>query len=301
MLKGNQLVGCFITCALLLLSATSCSFNKIILHPEKPPTAKQIVMQGANDTTVVHFGQNGEKVVITHNNNKDTIDPGYTIENVYFRNQNGDTLNGWLLKPSHQTASITLLHLHGNAGYLLSQLSFMSPFAKRGFQVFMFDYSGFGYSKGKASRYNILPNAMAALDYIQTRADVKNTHIVIYGQSLGGHFSTALAAKRQKDINGLVVEGGFTSIKAMASHKVPVIGPLLVKQGYRADKLIKEVHKPVLIIHSTEDHTIPFAMGKKIYENANAPKEFYQIQKPHIYGPVYYGDEIAEKIKKMVQ
>jgi fermentation-respiration switch protein FrsA (DUF1100 family) len=123
----------------------------------------------------------------------------------------------------------------------------------------------------------------------------------VYGQSLGGHFSTVLAAKRQKDIDALVVEGAFTSYKAMAKRAVPVIGPLLIKQGYRADKEISKVHKPVLIIHSSEDKTIPFVMGWQIYEAANQPKTFYPIKGPHIRGPQLYADSIVNKIHLMLR
>lgn len=41
-------------------------------------------------------------------------------------------------------------------------------------------------------------------------------------------------------------------------------------------------------------------MGKKIYENANEPKRFYEIKKCHICGPRYYVEEIFEKIKNML-
>ena len=165
---------------------------------------------------------------------------------------------------------------------------------------FMFDYSGFGFSEGKPTRVHVLADALAALDYIKTRQDVNNTKLVIYGQSLGGHLSAVVAAKRENDISGLVIEGAFSSHKDIGGHMVPFFGKLFVKQGYSAIKSIKNFHKPLLVIHSTEDQTIPFYMGKKIFDNANQPKEFYEVKKCHICAPIFFTEEIADKIKKML-
>ena len=71
--------------------------------------------------------------------------------------------------------------------------------------------------------------------------------------------------------------------------------------GTLAKKYVKDFKKPILIIHSTEDETIPFKMAKKLYENANEPKELYEIKGKHIMGTVFYSKEISEKIMKMIQ
>jgi len=77
------------------------------------------------------------------------------------------------------------------------------------------------------------------------------------------------------------------------------VGRLLVKSDYSAKASIKNYHKPLLVIHSTEDEEIPFFMGRRLYDQANEPKEFYQIRGPHIAGPVRYPDTISLKIRTM--
>ncbi len=272
----------------------------MFLQPTKIPlAAKGMSIKTKKDTTLVSFSGGTHQPTFLKNG-KDTIDLGYTIESVTYKSINGDTLNGWLLKPKGQTATITLLHLHGNAGCLVSQYGAVSPLMKYGFQIFVFDYSGFGISGGKPTKKNVLDNALSTLDYLKSREDVKNTSLVLYGQSLGGHLSAVVAAQREKDIDGLVIEGAFSSHKDIAAHMVPVLGRIMVKKDYSATSSIKKFHKPLLIIHSTEDETIPFKMGQKIYVVANTPKEFYEIKKCHICGPNYYPAEIAEKIKAML-
>lgn len=290
----------FFLSTLFTLLLTSCSFNKVFLLPDKaPPTAKKMTIRGPKDTTVIFFSPENHQPTFTKTG-RDTIDLGFTIESVVFKSANGNNINGWLLKPKKISATITILHFHGNAGFLLNQYKLMSPLLKNGFQIFMFDYSGFGFSEGKATRENVLTDALSALDYLKSRQDVKDTKLVIYGQSLGGHLAAVVAAQRQSDIDALVIEGGFSSHKDIGAKTVPIIGRIFVKQGYCATKSIKDFHKPLLVIHSTEDETIPFKMGKKIFANANQPKEFYEIKKSHIYGAVYYTDEISQKIKNML-
>ena len=78
-----------------------------------------------------------------------------------------------------------------------------------------------------------------------------------------------------------------------------VIGNI-VKNGLIAKDEIKKNKKPLLIIHSVDDKKVPIKFGKQIFENANSPKEFYEIDKPHINGLNYYSDEITGKIKGMI-
>lgn len=288
----------FTTLAIALL--TSCSFNKAFLKPTViPATVKKATVKTATDTTVFSFTGDNHQPTLTKKNGQLT-DLNYTIESVIFKSTNGNKLNGWLLKPKNILPTITLIHLHGNEGNLFYQYQAITPLLKNGFQIFMFDYSGFGFSEGKATRENILTDALSAFDYIKTRPEVINTKLVIYGQSIGGHLSAVLATERQQAVDGLVIEGGFSSYKDIAGHKIPMLGKLFSKQGYSATKSIKNFHKPLLVIHSTEDKEVPFYMGKKIFDNANVPKEFYEIKNCHICGPTFYADEISTKIKSML-
>jgi len=40
---------------------------------------------------------------------------------------------------------------------------------------------------------------------------------------------------------------------------------------------IRDIHVPMLFIHGANDGIVPIALGKKLYEAANEPKEFYEI------------------------
>ncbi len=289
-----------------ILFLTACSLNKVYLQPTKiPQTAADqedinINFNTDKDTTRIVFNTKTLQPTFL-DSNKDTLNQDYTIESVVFKSSSGNNLNGWLIKPKNITPTITLLHFHGNAGFVGSQYNKMTPLLKYGFQAFVFDYSGFGFSDGKATRDNVLLDGNSALTYLKSRDDVKNTKLIIYGQSLGGNLAAVVAQQRQADIDGLVMEGAFSSHKDIAAKNVGFLGRILVSEKYSAYKSIKGYKKPVLIIHSTEDAIIPFEFGQKIFANANEPKEFYEIKECHICGPKFYADSISDKIKSMIK
>lgn len=279
---------------------TACSFNKLYLRPYKIPVlTKEYKLSSNNDCTIIHYTGENHQPVFLHNG-IDTIKQNFTIQSFMFKSSSGNLLNGWLLVPKTNPKPITLLHFHGNAANLIYQYKTIAPLTKFGYSILLFDYSGFGFSEGKATRKNVLKDGLSALEYVKNRDDLKNNRIVIYGHSLGGHLAGVIAAMKQNEIDGLVIEGAFSSHKDIAANMAGVLGRVMVKEHYSALKSIRNYHKPVLIIHSTEDATIPFVMGQKLFNNANEPKQFYKIDKCHICGPRFYADSIALKIQKLL-
>jgi len=286
----------------ILISYTllSCSLNKMFLQPDKlPANAKQLTLKTDKDTTHIEISPGNFQPSFLKGG-KVISNPDYTIESVVFESPNGNKLNGWLLKPPTKP-TVTLLHFHGNAGFLFSQYQAMTPLMKYGYQIFVFDYSGFGFSEGDATRRNVLQDGNAALTYIKSREDIRDTKIVIYGQSLGGNLATVVASERQNEIDGLVIEGAFSSHKDIAANQAWIFGRLLVKELYSAKKSIAKYKKTLLIIHSKDDDIIPIRMSQDLFDRANSPKELYKIDGCHICGTDNYAKQISDKIENMLQ
>lgn len=107
---------------------------------------------------------------------------------------------------------------HGNAGNIGYRLPIGKILAEDiGCNVLMLQYRGYGLSTGTPNEKGINIDAQTGLDYIRERAELRGTRIILYGQSLGGAVSIALAAKnlRDKDIAGIILENTFTSIRKM--------------------------------------------------------------------------------------
>lgn len=311
--RGTGKVGVLTVAANLLMVAglTSCSFNKAFYPAEKiPKEVKKITIKSTikdantgRDTvlaTNINIGANYQPTFTDANNSEYPLK--YTIESIVFKSESGSELCGWFIKPKTIVhPDITLLFLHGNGGNVLSEHHAGAELAAKGFQVFVFDYSGYGFSDGTPTHATVLQDASSALKLMHSREDVRNTKLIIYGQSLGGQLAATVARNNEALTDGLVMEGAFSSHKDIAARIYGLPGRIVVKEEYSAVRSIKDYHKPLLLIHSTEDETVPFSMGEKIFDHANQPKTFYAIKHGHIEGPRYYADSIAYKIRSMVK
>lgn len=279
---------------------TSCALNKTFLHPLplQIDSSLSAFIPEANDTLTLSFNEDSSARIT--NSLGETPELPYSLDNIFFKNRSGDKLNGWLYTPTDNYNGTTIYFLHGNAANIAYQYLLATPFVNAGYQVFIFDYSGFGFSEGKSTRKAVYHDATDGLNYLLSREDIQYDHLLIYGQSLGGHLSVVIANENQDKIDGLVTEGAFSSHKDIAATSVPFWGRIFTREMYSAKKNIVEFKKPILIIHSTEDTRIPINEGRKLFELANEPKEMYVIDKPHVRGPLFYADSITAKMARMV-
>ena len=58
---------------------------------------------------------------------------------------------------------------------------------------------------------------------------------------------------------------------------------LFVKEMYASEEYVKQITKPLLLIHSTDDKVIPFINAENIYKNVTTTKkEFLKITGKHL-------------------
>jgi len=300
-----------VTLLLFNLLLSSCALNKTFLKPTQiadDATSETLYIQG-DTVTVNYLGKNNQPQFIRNaapsclpagGQGGDTVQFNHSIESVMFESTSGNLLNGWMIKSKEIKPKATILYLHGNSRDIASTHWSMNKLLKHGFQVFAIDYSGYGMSQGKATRKNVLKDGNSSLNYLLTRPDIKGTKMIIYGQSLGAHLAVVVAKQNEDKIDALITEGAFSSHKAIGREFAGFLGTLFVKEEYSAVDSIGGFHKPILIIHSTEDDIVPFRMGKELFKHANEPKEFYEIDGCHICGSRIYANEIESKILKMI-
>lgn len=292
----------FILLFIILNFLNSCQFSSLFHRAYKLEEKK-------NFYNLTSFKMNGENYHIEHDTLKSSIcifkdsiklNKTYEINPIDFLSKSGNKLSGLVLTPKNNIRTdLVFLHFHGSAQNLITyHYPMISQLAERGFQVFTFDYSGYGFSDGKATRKNVLTDAYSALDYIKNAKEFKNKKVIIFGQSYGGYLASVVASNRQTDIEGLVIEGAFYSHRKVAIYTAGFIANI-VYDGIRANEEIKKNKKPILIIHSKEDKLTPIKFGRNIFEKANEPKYFMEIDKWHLGGLQYYGDSIKTKINEI--
>ena len=192
-----------------------------------------------------------------------------------------------------------ILFCHGNAGNVSQRIDSFKIFRELGFSTFIFDYRGYGKSKGKPSEKGTYRDAEGAWNYLVREKKVKPEEIIVFGRSLGGGIASYLAKKYQP--RALIIESSFTSIPDMVKilfSKPP--SRLLLRFKYNTRERLKDIHCPVLIIHSPDDRTIPFVCGEVLYKTANPPKKFLRIKGDHLYGFIKSKRKYIKGLRKFV-
>ncbi len=281
---------------LLFSTFSSCSFNGTFHRPDRIVGFEELDSYYVErDSIRIEYNQsNGE--IILYDKDLNVKNEYYEIKNIFFYSSNGNRLNGWWLSPKGIKPVATILHFHGSAGNLLTQYELIDPLVEFGYKVFMFDYSGYGNSEGRASHQVALEDGYSALEYVTNQTD---SRIIVYGQSYGGYLASIIGSNSQEMVDGVVIEGAFTSLKDEARHKAGMFGHF-VKNWISADIEIQKNRKPILVIHSKEDEMVPIKLGRQIFDNANDPKDFYEIDGAHIKALELYPEEIADKINRIL-
>lgn len=92
----------------------------------------------------------------------------------------------------------------------------------------------------------------------------------------------AIHISQGKKVFATIIESTFRSMDAMASSRYSFLPTsMLLKYRFQSDKKIGNIVSPVLIIHSKNDEMIDISHGKYLFEQANTPKTFLEIQGSH--------------------
>jgi uncharacterized protein len=164
--------------------------------------------------------------------------------------------------------------VHGNAGNLATWTSGIDFYRRINYDLFIFDFRGYGKSTGHIqSETQLVADVRAAWDAIAPR--YRNMPIVIQGRSLG----TGLAARLARDVDPrlLVLVSPYTSLAAIGKREYPFVPTWLNRYPLRTDALIGDIQCPILLVHGTADTIIPFANSERLKALAHAPIELLAI------------------------
>ncbi len=211
----------------------------------------------------------------------------HSPEDVYFKSPDGLTLHGWYFKARGEERG-TILVCHGNVENISTHVKLDLWLIDAGYNLFIFDYRGYGKSEGETTVEGVHLDAEAALEKLLTLPGMHD-RIIVFGKSLGGAvavYTVANSPSRDR-IKGLVIESAFADYRMMARREIArtVIGwpmqyPLsfLVNNDYSPLTWIKKVSPvPVLIMHGTEDPLIPVEHGRLLFAEALPPKGYWEL------------------------
>lgn len=185
----------------------------------------------------------------------------------------------WL--PHPDAAAPAVLYLHGTLRHLQGNHHKIEALREAGFSVLAVDYRGWGQSTPiTPSEQTIMQDAALAWAELQRRAPEPTQH-VIYGHSMGSGVAVSLASQLPPTSYGAVIlESAFTSfadVAATAGFWASLLARFNDERFASVDK-ISQIHTPLLMLHGSQDNTIPIALGEKLFAAANAPKQWLRIE-----------------------
>ena len=226
-------------------------------------------------------------------------DIGLSFEEARITTVDGLELHGWYVPAG--TGAPVVLFCHGNAGNISHRLEWLQIFHDMGLAVLLFDYRGYGRSRGAPDEAGTYRDAQAAWDFLTHLKGISPARIVIIGESLGG----AIAAHLAKDVasaGALILISTFTSAPDLASEfywYLPV--RLLARFQYPTAEYVSQVRVPTLVIHSRDDEIAPFSHGRKLFERAAGPKAFLEISGDHNAGFLMSSSTLTQGVRSFLQ
>jgi hypothetical protein len=208
---------------------------------------------------------------------------GLKYEPVAFASADGTRLVGWFLPAagyaSPRNAKATVVHFHGNAQNMSAHWRFVEWLPRRGFNLFVFDYRGYGASAGSPEPKGVFEDSAGALDYVRQRLDVDPERLLVFGQSLGGANAIAVVGSGNRaGVKAVAIEATFYSYSSIASDKVSGAG-VLMDDTYSPERFVAGLAPtPFLLLHGTADPVIPYAHAGRLLAKAGEPKRMVSVE-----------------------
>lgn len=191
-----------------------------------------------------------------------------------------DSLQMWWL-PHTDAQAPALLYLHGTFRNLYRNIGKIDALREAGFSVLAVDYRGWGESSPIVpSEQTIYADAAVAwTELVRRQPDPRKR--VIYGHSVGGGVAIELASRKRHgiDYGALIVESTFTRLPDVAAAN-GVMGTILA--GFSTQKFdsidkIGKVDAPILMIHGSDDNTVPISLGRELRDAAPVNTRWVEI------------------------
>jgi len=218
-------------------------------------------------------------------------------QDVEFESADGTQLHGWFCRRDKPKAVV--LFSHGNEGNVAMRAFFLSQLTTNlNISVFVFDYRGFGKSQGVPTIDGALQDARAARAKLCELNSIKDSDMILMGESLGGAIAVQLAAESAP--RGLVLQSTFSSLREAANQLFPQLAFLVRPDLLDSTSRIAGYSGPLFQSHGNADRTLSIQLGMKLFEAANEPKTFFEVPGAdhNNWLTVGYLNALSEFIKK---
>ena len=215
-------------------------------------------------------------------------------------NRKGLTLNAHLELPANQKPNYYAIFAHCfTCSSSLSAVRNVSrALTQDGFAVVRFDFTGLGRSEGEFADSHFSANVEDLLDVHGYMAEHYDAPSLLVGHSLGGA-AVLVAASKIEAVKAIATVGAPATVGHVThlfSHQVEDIKdkgnievniggrPFVINEDFIAEfdkidlpTIVKNLRKPLLIMHSPFDKIVGIENAEQLYHNAHHPKSFVTL------------------------
>lgn len=224
-------------------------------------------------------------------------DIGLEFEDLTLETSDGVAIAAWYVPRLDPKGSV--IFCHGNAGNISDRLHSIKLLHGLGLNVLIFDYRGYGRSKGRPTEAGTYEDAVATWQYLVEMRGESPDRVVLFGRSLGGAVAIELA--RRHTPAALIVESTFTSLVDVGRLHYPLL-PVRLLLTYRYDSLdkVSQIKCPKLFIHGRDDELIPIDNGRRLFAAAAEPKQFLETPGGHNEAGFTYSMEFTDRLAAFI-
>ncbi|MFP4845039.1 alpha/beta fold hydrolase [Winogradskyella sp. PE311] len=216
------------------------------------------------------------------------------------KNRKGLTLNASLELPANQKPNYYAIFAHCfTCSSNLNAVKHLSrALTQDGFAVLRFDFTGLGRSEGEFADSHFSANVEDLLDVHSYMTEHYEVPSLLVGHSLGGA-AVLVAASKIDAIKAVATVGAPSTVNHVThlfSHQVEDIKnkgnvevniggrPFVINEDFVSEfqkidlpEIVKNLRKPLLIMHSPFDKIVGIENAQQLYHNALHPKSFVTL------------------------
>lgn len=211
------------------------------------------------------------------------------FEDIYFKGKSPFNLHGWWF-PSNGLAKANVMFLHGNGENISTHAGLVYWLVQYNYNVFIFDYRGYGKSEGEAQLEGVINDIQSARNYLANREESKLKTFLI-GHSLGASLGVSTLANNTTGIDGAIFVSPFSSYPKVAREMLSNFwltwifqwpASLTISSKYNPEDSIGLIEKtPKVFIYSEQDSVIPAEHVLKLFSLAKQPKALVKVVGEH--------------------
>jgi len=202
----------------------------------------------------------------------------------------------------------TILMFHGNGEIALDYQYFYQQYFECGVNLAVMDFRGYGFSSHKPTYKALLDDSMPIYEqFNEYREEIGlSESIFVKGRSLGSVCAAEIGSHNPPLVNGMIFESSFASLYNMMKRLFRIRGPDIKPETlkpYSNDTKVKQIQKPTLVIHGTNDWIIPNSEGKLLYNSLpdKITKKFILIEGAGHNNIFSFSEEYFQPLKNFIE